>query len=180
VASMVQLMVDEYGYLVGGEDLFPVDTTDHDWDWPYPPYNGDAKFSWRRGELATHPSFFRHPEIRDWVCDETAISILLDEAPHDIHVIGHGSLDGKKLTVVQATTILDIVDRESSIVDKYPSYEVLRFPVFRRGSKEVIESRVFRVPGSYIDVFMGKHIQSALEDAGLTGLRFAPVDFADV
>jgi hypothetical protein len=117
VAYMIGLLVDEYGYLTGGEDVFPVDTIDHDWETPYPRYDGVAEFTWEAGELGEQPGVFRHPEIRDWACDEQGWSVLQRTSPGDFHLIGEGRLDGRRLLVLQVVTILDIVDREASIID---------------------------------------------------------------
>ena len=179
MAFLPVLLVDEYGYLTGGEATFPVDVIEHGWEsTPYPPLSGIAEFDWEPGELGVQPGVFRHPEIRDWVCDETAWSVLSGAAGDDLHLIGAGDLDGKPLFVVQVITVLDIVDREESIIDTYPTYEILRFPAFRAGSEELVERRVFRVPGSFPDVFIGARIREELDRAGVTGFNYAPVPFA--
>jgi hypothetical protein len=75
--------------------------------------------------------------------------------------------------------MLDIVDREESIIDKYSSYEILRFPAFVRSAESETDRRAFRVPGSYTDVFVGKAVKQALETAAVTGLTYTPVPFTN-
>ena len=178
MAYMIGLLVDEYGYLTDGEDVFPVDTIDHDWETPYPRYDGVAEFTWQAGELGEQPGVFRHPEIRDWVCDEQAWSVLQRTSPGDLHLIGEGRLDGRRLLVVQVVAMLDIVDREASIIDRYETYEILQFPTFVGQSRNAVAGRAFRVPGSYTDVFVGQAVKEALEAANVTGLSYTPVEFS--
>jgi len=49
VAFMAELLVDDYGYLFGGEEVFPVDVTKHDWLTPYPQFKKMVSLSgaWR-------------------------------------------------------------------------------------------------------------------------------------
>lgn len=180
MSFMAELMVDEYGYLFGGETIFPVDTIDHDWRTPYPRFDEVVEFTWQPGEVGTKPSFFRHPEIRDWVCDKTAWTAISDIAAKDLHLIGQGDLGGERLFIVQVVSILDVIDRAASIIDKLPSYEVLRFPSFLNRAKVEVARRVFRVPGSYTDLFMGVEVKRELDAAKISGLRYVPVPFAQL
>jgi len=74
----------------------------------------------------------------------------------ELDVNDYGCLVGPvpfPIDVVQIVGMLDVVDMESSIVDRYPSYEILRFPAFRRSESEAIGQRLFRVPQAMVDVF---------------------------
>ncbi|MGN9807090.1 hypothetical protein [Micromonospora sp. L32] len=175
MAFMAELSVDEYGYLFGGEEAFPVDVTEHDWETPYPIFESLANFEWDPGELGTHPNIFRHPEIRDWVCDSRAWSVLSMVAAPDIRLIGEGFLGEERMYIVQVIATLNVVDPEASIIHDYGSYRVVEFPAFRRSAADGISSRAFRVPGSYTDLFLGDVVKSSLDDAGIVGLRYTPI-----
>jgi hypothetical protein len=177
MAFMAELDSGDYGALDGGQEMFPVRTVDHDWETPYPPYSGVAEFAWEPGELGDRPNVFRHTWIRDWVCDDMLWSLLCAHARADVHHIGRGRVGSVPVHVVQVTAMLDIVDPETSIIDRYPSYEILRFPTFVAEAREQVADRIFRVPGSYIDVFVGSNIRKAFDDAKMTGFTYAPVSF---
>jgi hypothetical protein len=175
MAFMAELLVDEYGYLFGGEESFPVDVTQHDWESPYPTFDAFAKFEWAAGESGSEPNIFRHPEIRDWVCDGAAWSVLSDGAPSDVRLLGKGYLGEKELHVVQVVAMLDIVDVDASVVADYGSYRVIEFPAFLAGHGDEIRSRIFRIPGSYTDLFLGDLLKAALDEAEIVGLGYTPV-----
>jgi hypothetical protein len=178
MAFMAELLVDEYGFLFGGEEAFPVDVTEHDWESPYPKFDASARFEWEAGELGAEPNIFRHPEIRDWVCDGVAWSVLSRVAPLDVRLLGQGYLGVKELHVVQVVTMLDVVDVDASVVADYGSYRVIEFPSFRDGCDDEIRSRIFRIPGSYTDIFLGDLLKSELDDAGIVGLGYSSVPIA--
>jgi hypothetical protein len=173
MAFMTELLVDDYGFLFGGEEVFPVDVTEHDWRTPYPRFDATASFEREAGTLGSRPDVFRHPEIRDWVCDEAAWSVLSSVAPSDVRLTGQGRLGTTRMYAVQVVAILDVVDLESSEIDDYGSYQVVRFPAFHRSAS--VSQRVFRIPGSYTDLFVGSAVKGSLDDEGITGLGYTPV-----
>lgn len=178
MAYLVELDVDEYGTLSGGEGLFPVDVIDHDWNTPYPPFQQVIPFEWDRGDGAGRPNVFWHPEIRDWVCDTSSYELLGRLAPGDVHTIAHGRLGSQELHVVQAVAVLDVVDREASLIDRQATYEILQFPAFFHSVADEISTRVFRVPGMHTAVFVGEAVKRALESSGTAGIRFVAVDWS--
>lgn len=177
MAYMAELLVNEYGYLFGGEEAFPIDVTDHDWESPYPKFGTPARFEWEAGELGIEPSIFRHPEIRDWVCDDAAWFVLSKVAPLDVRLLGKGHLGEKELHIVQVVTMLDVVNVDASVVADYGSYRAIEFPAFRDDRNGETRSRIFRIPGSYTDIFLGELLKSSLDEAGIAGLRYSPVPF---
>lgn len=179
MAYLAELDMDEYGCLDGEEEVFPVASVEHDWDTPYPPLDRVVQFVWEPGEAKRKPDVFWYPHMRDWVCSERAYEVLKRCAGSDVHTIARGELDGKPVFVVQAPQVLDVVDRNASVIDVYPSYEVLRFPAFRRSMADAVSSRIFRVPGGITMVFVGDLLKHELEKAGIEGLRFVPVDWAE-
>jgi hypothetical protein len=178
MAFMAELLVDEYGYLIGGEEAFPVDVTEHDWESPYPKFRALARFEWEAGELGTEPNIFRHPEIRDWVCDDVAWSVLAKVAPLDVKLLGKGYLGEKELRIVQVVAMLDVVDIDASLVADYGSYRVIEFPAFRDDCDDEVRSRIFRIPGSYTDIFLGEFLKLSLDEAGIVGLGYRPIPTA--
>ncbi|GIF24002.1 hypothetical protein Ate02nite_67320 [Paractinoplanes tereljensis] len=178
MAFMARLLVDEYGFLFGGEEGFPVDVTEHDWESPYPTFVVPARFEWEAGGLGAEPNIFRHPEIRDWVCDDVAWSVLSKVAPSDPRLLGKGYLGEKELHIVQVVTMLDVVDVAASVVADYGSYRVIEFPAFRDGCDDEMRSRIFRIPGLYTDIFLGDLLKSSLDEAGIVGLGYSPVPVA--
>lgn len=179
MAYLVERDVDEYGCVDGDETLFPVGITEHDWTTPYPPVDRIIAFDWEPGEGSTKPDVFWYPQMDDWVCNERAYEVLTATAGGDIHTIARGTVDGDPVFLVQVKSILDVVDRERSIIERYPSYEILRFPAFKREAAEMVSSRVFRVPGSLTMRFVGEQVKAALEAAEIKGLRFVAVDWDD-
>src|SRR5689334_16260035 len=110
MAYVLETDVDRYGYLYGGR--LPVDPVEHDWEKPYPSVEERLKFRWDRGELRRKPDVFHHNMLRDVVCNRRAYEVL---AGDDLKVIARGSLDGDELLVVQAVTVLDVLDEERSL-----------------------------------------------------------------
>jgi hypothetical protein len=179
MAYLAEPASGDHGRLTGGDADFPRSVTDHDWETPYPPFEAMPGFRWTRGELRRRPSVYRHSGIRDWIVDERAWRVFEDVAPGDLHLIARATVDGEPARIVQAAVILDVVDREHSIIDVYSTYEILRFPAFLESSRAEVARRVFRVPGSYVDVFVGEDLRAALDEAGIHGLNYAKVKFEE-
>ncbi|MEU3251833.1 DUF1629 domain-containing protein [Streptomyces sp. NPDC006997] len=176
---LVELDTGEYGCVDADESVFPVDITEHDWRTPYPAVQAEPVFEWERGESRVRPDVFWYPQMGDWVCGERAYRTLKECAGQDLHTIARGTLDGEPVFLVQVTTVLDVVDMEASIVERYPSYEVLAFPAFWRHAEEEIAGRLFRVPKAMTMLFCGERVKAALEAAGIKGLRFVPADWSE-
>ncbi|MEU6484265.1 hypothetical protein [Streptomyces sp. NPDC046887] len=177
-AYLVELDVDEFGCLDGDESLFPKAASDHDWNTPYPSTGQTVPFTWESGEGAVRPDVFWYPQMLDWVCNERAYRALAGCSASDLNVISTGVLDGEPVYVVQASSVLDVVVREASVIDIYETYDALRFPAFRRDMHEALASRVFRVPGGITMVFVGGAVKEALDEAGVKGFRYVKVDWA--
>lgn len=180
MAYLVELDVDDFGSLDGPEDSFPVSVVDHNWlGVPYPAVASVVSFEWEPGETADTPDVFWYPQMRDWVCSKRAYDVLAGAASPDLHLIAEGRLDESPVFVVQVVSVLDVVDRESSIIDRYPSYEILQFPTFFRSASATVASRVFRVRGSATMIFMGETVKQAIDNAGIKGFRFTPIDWSE-
>ena len=176
---LVELDVDEFGSLDGPVELFPVPATDHEWAGvPYPVVSQHVPFTWEPGDAGVAPDAFWYPQLFAWVCSKRLYDLLLDIAAADIHLIAEGDLDDEPLFVAQVLSVLDVVDRENSIIKKYPTYEKLQFPAFARQDAAMLASRVFRVPGSLM-TFMGERVKVAVEAAGLRGFTFTEVNWSD-
>ncbi|MEV0272772.1 hypothetical protein AB0H43_28665 [Hamadaea sp. NPDC050747] len=176
---LVELDVDEYGMLFGGTDALPLDSVEHDWNMPYPQVGAELTFEWEEGDAGRVPNVFSHGELLDWVCDDRSLLLLEQIGKADLRDYATGTFRSNRLTAVQVTTVLeDLVDREKSIIDKFPTYEIMRFPAFRRAAADRLRNRIFRIPEMYPDVFLGEDVRIAIEAAGITGLRFAAVDWA--
>ncbi|MDP9814124.1 hypothetical protein [Spirilliplanes yamanashiensis] len=46
---MADLDVNEYGWVTGGVEAFPIHVTDHDWLTPYPRFHSIPAFRWEAG-----------------------------------------------------------------------------------------------------------------------------------
>ncbi|HEY1216194.1 MAG TPA: hypothetical protein VGE93_21405 [Bryobacteraceae bacterium] len=178
MAYLAELDVNDYGCLVGSVP-FPIDVIDHDWRTPYPTTSAIAQLTWEMGELKKRPDVYWAPETRDWVCNGRAFETLSALFPADIHVVGHARDGHHMLHVIQIVGMLDVVDMEASIVDRYPAYEILRFPAFRRSESEAISRRLFRVPQAMVDVFAGAAAKDAIDNADIKGLRFVSTDWSE-
>ena len=176
MAFLTGILVDEYGYLTGGEDVFPVNVIDHDFRTPYPLFDGDPAFTWEPGERGEPPNIFRHPEIRDWVCDDAAWSVLAAAGP-DVRRLGGGHLGERPLHVVQVVGLVTEVDPAASVRRDYGSYQVVEFPALYRDAEPAVRTRAFRVPGNYTSVFVGAAVKEALDKAGIAGLSYTPLTF---
>lgn len=180
MAYLVELDVDNFGSLDGSEGSFPVSVVDHNWlGVPYPAVASAVSFEWEPGEVAEAPDVFWYPQMRDWICSKRAYDLLAGMASSDLHLIAEGRLGENPVSVVQVLTVLDVVDRENSIIDRYPSYEILRFPTFFRSASAAVASRIFRVPGSAAMIFMGEIVKQAIDTAGIKGFRFTSVDWSE-
>jgi hypothetical protein len=175
VAYVVELAVNPYGYLYGGDEFLPVDTSQHHWDEPYPVVPERLTFAWDPGESGRKPNIFRHNWLRDFVCDPQAYRLLDEIAGEDLRVIAHGDLDGEEMTVVQAITVLDVLDEQRSLPSEY-SWARFSYPHVREDGAALVDRRVFRLP--YPDfsllVLAGGAAKAAIESAGLSGMSFTP------
>ena len=178
MAYLVELDINNYGCLVGSFP-FPIDVIDHDWRTLYPTTSAIAQLTWEMGELKKRPDVYWAPEARDWVCNGRAFEALTALFPTDIHVVGRARDGDHDLRVVQIVGMLDVVDMEASIVDRYLTYEILRFPAFRRPESEAISRRLFRVPQAMVDVFAGDAAKDAIVGADIKGLRFVSTDWSE-
>lgn len=181
MAYLVEKDVDEFGSVDAPEDPVPIEVVrDHDWlGVPFPAITSVVSFEWEPGEASEKPDVFWYPHMPDWVCSQRAYDVLMGVAASDLHLIAEGRLDGDPVFLVQVVSVLDVVDREHSIIDRYPGYEILQFPTFFRSAAPTVASRIFRVPGSVSMKFMGETVKQAIENAGLKGLRFIPIDWSE-
>ncbi|MFG2091254.1 hypothetical protein [Spirillospora sp. NPDC048824] len=179
MAYMLELDVDEYGMLDGGEEIFPVKVSDHDRRRAYPPLGQPVEFTWEQGDSEVRPNVFYYPYIDNFVCDVSAYEIL-STSPGCIHTIATGELERKNLFLVQVTTIIDcIVDLQGSVIQSYPSYEILAFPAFRASKRHAMARRIFRVPENLSLIFVGVELKRSLDEAGIRGFRYLPVDWVN-
>ena len=95
-------------------------------------------------------------------------------------LIAEGRLDGDPVFLVQVVTVLhDVVDRQHSIIERHPTYELLQFPAFFRRAAPTVAGRIFRVPGNHVMIFMGETVKQALDTAGIKGFIYVPVDWSE-
>ena len=179
VAYHVELDVDAFGALQGDEDKV-VSSDEHDWFTPHPQLGFTPRFKWRKGTRRRRPNFHWYHSLYNWVCDASGLDLLNETAPNDIHVIARAEVDGEPAWVIQVVTRLDgLVDRDASLIDTHPTYELMRWPSFRYSAADRMANRVFGIPEMYLDVFCGTRFKAAIESAGLTGLRFTKVDWTN-
>ncbi|HEV2236998.1 MAG TPA: hypothetical protein VGR57_10100 [Ktedonobacterales bacterium] len=182
MAYLIRKDVNAYGSVDAPEDPVPIRVVvDHDWlHVPFPALASIVTFEWEPGEAGEKPDVFWYPKMWDWVCAQKAYDVLMGAAAADLHLIAEGRLDGEPVFLVQVVTVLnDVVDREHSIIERYPTYEVLQFPAFFRSAAPTVASRIFRVPGSHFKVFMGETVKQALDTAGIKGFLYVPVDWSE-
>lgn len=178
MAYLVELDVDAYGMLDGGYEIFPISVTDHDWRNAYPAVAEEVEFAWERGGLKKKPNVFYYPHMDNFVCDPPAYGILMQICPDDVHVIATGTLDGETLFLMQVPNVMDgIVEKSSSVYQKFPSYEILSFPAFHASARRSTLKRMFRVPESLSLIFVGEDVKRSLDEAGIRGFRYLPVDW---
>jgi hypothetical protein len=175
VTYVVEVDVNPYGSLDGGDEFLPASTVEHHWEEPYPVVPGRLRFAWDTGDLRRKPNFFRHNLLRDLVCDRRAYHILADVAGEDLRIIARGDLDGEEMTVVQAITVLDVLDEQRSLPSEY-RWARFRWPHVRDESVAELDRRVFRLPYAELSllVLVGGAVKAAIESAGLSGLSFTP------
>jgi hypothetical protein len=179
MAYLVELDVDAFGVVDGPEELFPVNVIEHDWlSASYPSVVEVVPFRWKPGENGNAPDVFWYPQMRDWVCSARAYETLT-RTSLDLHLIADGRLGRDSVFVVQVLTVLDVIDPDSSIIDRYPSYQILRFPTFFRKFSSLVENRIFRIPESPTMIFMGETVKLAVESSGIRGFDFTPVEWSD-
>jgi hypothetical protein len=174
--------MDEFGSLDAPSEPFPVrDVTNHDWlSVPYPALASVVSFEWEPGEAGEKPDVFWYPQMWDWVLSQKAYDVLTGAAPLDLHLIAEGRLDGDPVFLVQVVGVLDdVVDREDSIIERFPSYERLGFPSFFRRAAPTMASRIFKVPDDPLVIFMGETVKQALDTAGIKGFLYVPVDWSE-
>ena len=166
--------------VLGGEDLLPIEPTEHDWLTPYPPFGTRLPLRWEKGQRRSRPNFYWYPSLWHWVCDLSAFELLRSVVPKDIHVIAQADVDGEPAWVVQVVNRLDgVVDRAASLIDRYSTYEIMQWPSFYRSAAERVSDKLFGLPEMTFDVFLGERVKAAFEAAGLTGLRYVTVDWTN-
>jgi hypothetical protein len=171
-AYFVELDVDEWGFLDGGDDLLTDDIPD--WTVPFPAMDAILDLMWTPGRNRQRPNVYWHPNLEHWVCDERAFEVLTKTVAHDIHVIARASVDGRPAWAVQVVTrMVGIVDESTSLFER----GMMRWPSFRLGAAERMADRLFAVPELYLDVFMGSAVRAALDTADLMGLTYVAVDW---
>jgi hypothetical protein len=179
-AYQVELDVDVWGHVEGGEKRLTTRAADHDWHTPYPALDRPLSLRWRRGTKGKRPNLYWYPPIWHWVCDQRAFDVLTSVVPDDIHVIARAELKDEPVWVVQVVTRLDgIVDRSASLIDQHPTYEVLQWPSFFASAAERMSGRLFCVPEMTLTVFMGEAVRAAFDEAELRGLRYVAVDWTE-
>ena len=174
-AFLVELDVDSYGDVSVEREDFPAEVVLFDWRTPYPEFSHPIEFSWEPGESGERPNVFWYPMMFAWVCDTGVKDLLFSLAPQDVRLLADGQVDGEPVHLLQVVGVQDVVDRENSI---YTDYGTLGFPSFFRSQGPRLSGRLFRVPESVVDVFVGGGIKEALEAHGCAGLRFVPVDWS--
>lgn len=175
VTYVVETAVGKFGYLSGGDKFLPVSTSQHHWEEPYPVVPERLTFVWDPGESGSKPNIFQHDLLRDLVCDRQAYRLLAELAGEDLRVIARGDLDGEEMTVVQAITVLDVLDEQRSLPSEY-SWARFSYPHVRDEAVAELDRRVFRLPYPELSllVLAGGAVKAAIESAGLTGLSFSP------
>ena len=167
--------VDGFGYLTGGDKAISTNTALHDWRTPYPVIAETLSFTWAPGDLGRKPEVFAHNLLRDLVLAPAALRVLREVAPGDIRVIAHGVLDAQQLVVVQATSVLDVVDLARSV--RGPDPDVVDFPRIPAEREAELARRLFRVPnkGQTLSVYAGDELKQAWEVNDVRGLNYLRV-----
>ena len=167
--------VDGFGYLTGGDKAITTDTALHDWRTPYPVIAETLSFTWAPGDLGRRPEVFAHNLLRDLVLAPAALRVLREVAPDDIRIIAYGVLDGQHLVVVQATSVLDVVDLARSVPGSDPG--VVNFPCIPAEREPELARRLFRVPnkGQTLSVYAGDELKQAWEANDVRGLNYVRV-----
>lgn len=173
---MTETDVDTYGFLSGGTSGLIKSAELHSWREPFPSVPDPILVSWEPGSLGMRSSILRHNLLRDFVVDNQALQVLLREAGGDIRVYAKMVADGTELSVLQVTSVLDVVDIDRSIPSRY-TWADISFPYISKSYDSVIEGRIFKVPnpGVGMSVFVGDSIKRACESNGITGWLFNEV-----
>jgi hypothetical protein len=169
--------VNEFGYLTGGDEAIVTKTAFHDWRSPYPPIEQDLAFTWVRGGQDSSPELFIHNLRRDFVLGPPMLDWLTGLVPNDLHMVAHGQLSSETMTVVQVTSVLDVVDLHRS-VRQDPDSDIVDFPCIRPEAEPDIPLRMFRVPnrGQSLSVFVGDALRDLMDANGIRGLNYVRVD----
>jgi hypothetical protein len=167
---MVEIDVDSYGFLVGGDNHLTESPVFHRWLEPYPNIPDLLSVSWEPGILSVKPNIFSHNLLRDFIVDAAALRALDSVAGNGFHVYGKAMLDGNVLSVVQVVETLDVVDESLSLSSEFRSEE-LSFPHIPEKNDAATMNKIFRVPnrGLSLSVFIGDGVKRAYDEAGLTG-----------
>src|SRR5215469_9241860 len=170
---MLELDVDSYGFLVGGDDRLQVNPALHSWLRPYPRIPDPLAVSWEPGTLAVRPNIYKHNLLRDFVVDSAAFDLLARVINDGFQVYGKMMLDGNELSVVQATETLDVVDEGLSLRSEFLRDDIA-FPHIPKENNTATMNKIFRVPnrGLPLSVFVGDGVKQAYDKAGLTGWLF--------
>ncbi len=170
---MLELDVDSYGFLVGGDDRLQVNPAFHSWLLPYPHIPDRLAVSWEPGTLAVRPNIYAHNLLRDFVADSAAFDVLARVIDDGFLVYGKMMLDGNELSVVQATETLDVVDESLSLMSEFRRDDIA-FPHIPEENDTATMNKIFRVPnrGLSLSVFVGDGVKQAYDEAGLTGWLF--------
>lgn len=170
---MLELDVDSYGFLVGGDDRLQVSPALHSWWHPYPHIPDRLAVSWEPGALTVRPNIYAHNLLRDFVADSVAFDVLARVIDNGFHVYGKMMLDGNELSVIQAAETLDVVDESLSLTSEFRRDEIA-FPHIPEENDTATMNKIFRVPnrGLSLSVFVGEGVKQAYDEAGLTGWLF--------
>jgi len=127
------------------------------------------------------PNIIRHNLLRDFAVDELALGTLASAVESTITVYARLVVDGVTFFVIQATTVLDVVNVQQSVRSEY-AWQEFAFPHIPESCDSVTDRKFFRVPnkGAGLSTFVGNRIKQAYDEAGLTGWLFnearVPVD----
>lgn len=173
----VEKMANEYGVVYADQSAFPGPPAwEHDWQEPYPAFSDRVVLEREPGELADLPDFARCPQIWHFACTERAVDVLRQACGRDINVFGHGVVGDVVLSFVQVVGTAPRIDRERSVVDSFPTYELVQWPAFHEEDLPGLADRLFTLPGrQFTGVFAGSAVRAEITGAGLTGLRFVRV-----
>ncbi len=85
-------------------------------------------------------------------------------------------MNDTELSFVQVVGDIARIDRERSVIEFFPTYELVQWPAFHDEDLPELDQRLFTLPGpQFTEVFAGSSVHEAITSAGLTGLRFARV-----
>ncbi|MBE1875861.1 hypothetical protein [Myceligenerans pegani] len=166
--------MNEYGVVYAEQSEFPGPPAwEHDWSTPYPPFDHPVPLDHDPGEAGGLPDFARCPQVWHYACSARAVALLEQVCPRDINVFGHGIVGDVELSFVQVVGVAPRIDRERSVIDRFPTYELVQWPAFHEDDLRALGDRLFTLPGpQFAEVFAGQAVRDALVEAGLTGLRF--------